>query len=74
MSSETELVLAVWEAVRDHLPYTKRSEIAKDVLYAFTDWFDADELAPIVDEDPDLRDAYEEVYAPVEEEESEEDE
>lgn len=71
MSSESELVLAVWEAVRDNLPYAKRSEIAKDVMYAFAEWFDADELATVVDEDPDLRDAYEEVYPPIEDEEDE---
>jgi hypothetical protein len=74
MSSESELVLAVWDAVRDNLPYTKRSDIAKDVLYAFAEWFDAEELAPIVDEDPDLRDAFEEVYPPIEDEETDEDE
>jgi len=71
MSSEAELVLNVWETVRDHLPHAKRPEIAKDVLYAFADWFDAAELASIVDEDPDLSDAYDEVF-PDDEEPSDE--
>ena len=72
MSSESELVLNVWEAVRDHLPHAKRPEIARDVLYAFAEWFDAGELASIIDEDPDLRDAYDEVFQ--EDEEPAEDE
>lgn len=71
MSSESELVLAVWEAVRDNLPYAKRPEIAKDMLYAFAEWFDAEELGPVVDEDPDLRDAFDEVYPSVEDEDEE---
>lgn len=66
MSSEAELVLGVWDSVRDHLPHAKRAEVAKDVLYAFADWFDANDLASIVDEDPDLKDAFEDVFPPLE--------
>jgi hypothetical protein len=65
MSNEVELVIAVWEAVRDHLPHQKRADIAKDMLYAFSDFgFEPAELASILDEDPDLNAAFDEVYPP----------
>jgi hypothetical protein len=75
MSSEVELVIGVWEAVRDHLPHNKRNEIAKDVLCAFAEFgFEPAELAAIGDEDPDLRDAFDEVFPPSEFDEDEVDE
>lgn len=70
MSSESQLVLDVWEAVRDHLPHGKRPAIAEDLLYAFSEFgFEAGDLASIVDEDPDLTTAYEEVFPGLEDEE-----
>ena len=63
MSNEAQVILDVWEAVRDHIPHAKRSAIAQDVLIAFSEYgFDAADCASIVDEDPDLAAAYEEVY------------
>lgn len=73
MSNEVELVLAVWEAVRDHLPHTRRADIAKDLLYAFAEFgFEPAELASIADEDPDLNNAFDEVFPPPEFDEDEE--
>ena len=63
MSGEMELVIGVWEAVRDHVPHNKRGDVAKDMLFAFADFgFEAGELASIVDEDPDLAVAFDEVF------------
>jgi len=57
------LVISVWEAVRDTIPHTKRSDVAKDLLYAFADFgFEPAELVSIADEDPDLNQAFEEVF------------
>jgi hypothetical protein len=64
MSSEVELVMTIWENIRDHVPHAKRSEIASDLISAFAGYgFDAADLATIVDEDPDLAQAYEEVFS-----------
>ncbi len=63
MSSEAQLVLAVWEAARDHVPYNKRAAIAEDILYAFVDFgFEAEEISSIVDEDPNLAAAFAQVF------------
>ncbi len=72
MSSEAELVIEIWETVRDHIPAPKRSDLAKELLYIFADYgFTASDLTDIVDEDPDLTDAYEEVFEPMEIEDEE---
>jgi hypothetical protein len=73
MSSEAELVIDVWDAVRDHVPHGRRSDIARDLLYAFADYgFEPGEMASIVDEDPDLRDAFDEVFPEGDEDEVDE--
>lgn len=73
MPNEVELVLAVWESVRDHLPHARRADIAKDLLFAFAEFgFEPAELAPIADEDPDLGNAFDEVFPPPEFDEDEE--
>jgi hypothetical protein len=72
MSSEAELVISVWEAVRDTVPHNKRGDIAKDLLYAFAEFgFEPAELVSIADEDPDLSEAFEEVFPPPEYDEDE---
>jgi hypothetical protein len=69
MSSEAELVLSVWEAVREVVPHTKRSDLCKRIIYAFAEFgFDADDLESIIDEDADLTEAYEEVFLDEEDE------
>ncbi len=63
MSSEAELVIDIWENIRDHLPASKRFDFARDLIYAFAEYgFSAVDLADIVDEDPDLCAAYENVF------------
>ena len=74
-TDEAELVIAVWDIVRDRIPHDKRSDVARDLIYAFQSYgFDRTDLMPIVDEDPDLTDAYEEVFQETESEEDEIDE
>lgn len=69
MSSEAQVILDVWEAVRDHIPHAKRAAIAQDVLIAFCEYgFEGPDCATIVDEDPDLAAAFEEVFLEFEEE------
>jgi hypothetical protein len=73
MSSEAELVISIWESMRDHIPHQKRTDLAKDLISAFAEYgFDSVELASIVDEDPDLTLAYEEVFAAEEDEDEDE--
>jgi hypothetical protein len=68
MSSEAELVINVWESIADDLPAQKRADIAREMLYAFADFgFTAADLAAIVDDYPELRYAFEEVFEPMEE-------
>lgn len=72
MSNEAELVLNVWEAVREVVPHTKRADLCKRMIYAFAEFgFDADDLESILDEDADLTEAYEEVFSDDADDESE---
>jgi hypothetical protein len=72
MSSEAQVILDVWEAIRDHVPHNKRAMIAQDVLIAFADYgFESGDIASIVDEDPDLATAFDEVFDELDEEEDE---
>jgi len=74
MTKEAELVMNVWEAVRDTIPHTKRGDVAKEILYHFADFgFEPTELVSIADEDPDLGEAFDEVF-PATDYEDEEDE
>ena len=63
MNSETDLLIAVWEAVRDNLPAAKRSEAAHGILQAFLDYgFESREICSAADEDKDLEEAFIDVY------------
>jgi hypothetical protein len=63
LTNEAELVVSVWEVIRDSVPHNKRADIARDLLYVFSDYgFEPAELASVVDEDPDLAEAFEEVF------------
>jgi hypothetical protein len=75
LSSEAELVVSIWDTVRDILPHNKRAEVAKDLLFAFADFgFESADLVSIADEDPDLSEAFDEVFPPPEFDEEEIDE
>jgi hypothetical protein len=72
MSSEAQVILDIWEAVRDHLPHSKRAAIAQDILLAFGEYgFEPTDCASIMDEDPDLASAFHEVFTDEDDEEEE---
>jgi cupin superfamily acireductone dioxygenase involved in methionine salvage len=73
MSSEAQVILDVWEAVRDHIPHAKRAAIAQDIVYAFEEYgFEGTDCASIMDEDPDLATAFQEVFSDEDDDEEEE--
>jgi hypothetical protein len=63
MSSESELVINVWETFKDFVPASKRGEYAIELVRSFAEYgFEHDDLSDIVDEDDDLTDAYSVVF------------
>jgi len=61
--NDTQLVLDVWEAVRDSVPVAKRPEVANGIMRAFADYgFEAREICDVVDEDDDLEQAFVDVF------------
>ncbi len=63
MSREAQVVVEIWDVVRDFIPVGKRADIAETIVRAFADYgFEEHELAEIVDEDNDLSDAFESVF------------
>jgi hypothetical protein len=61
--NDTQLVLDVWEAVRDALPAAKRGDCAQSLLRAFADYgFEGREISGIIDEDGDLETAYYDIF------------
>lgn len=63
MSNEAQVILDVWEAVRDHLPHGKRAAVAQDIVYAFQEYgFESGDCGSIVDEDPDLAAAFADIF------------
>lgn len=63
MSAEAQLLIDVWEAVRDHLPARQRAAVALDIVNAMAEFgFEASDLASAEDEDHDIGDAYREVF------------
>lgn len=61
--SDTQLLLDIWEVVREHLSASKRTDVSVGIMRAFLDngTEDAD-IAKVADEDRDLEAAYIEVY------------
>lgn len=63
MKNESNLVLEIWDMVRDHIPVAKRLEHAISIVRAFEEYgMDARDLADVVDEEPYLTRAYREVF------------
>ncbi len=70
MKSESNLVIEVWEQVRDFLPVARRHESAVGIIRAFTEFgFEQEDFADIIDEDDILTAAYNEFFDVTEEEE-----
>ena len=75
MSSESELVINIWETFKDFVPASKRADYAVDLMRHVANYgFDASDLATIVDEDDDLTEAFEMVFEDEIDEDEEEDE
>lgn len=63
MKSESNLVIEVWEQVRDYLPANRRHDAAVGILRAFTEYgFEQDDLSDIIDEDDILTAAYNDFF------------
>ncbi|CAM6054976.1 unnamed protein product [Sphagnum tenellum] len=63
MNSDTQLVLDIWEAMRDYLPAAKRTEAAHGLLRAISEYgIESREISSIVDEDNDLEEAYYDIF------------
>lgn len=63
MSSESELVINLWDVIRENVPNSKKSDMAVEVIRLFADFgFESDDLEDIVDEDVHLTEAYKLIY------------
>lgn len=63
MNGETQLMIELWEAVRDHLPASKRVDAAENMMIALQEYgIDGPELSGVVEEDPDLAEAFATVF------------
>lgn len=73
MSAEVQLVIDVWEAVRDHLPPNRRVEAAFGIMRALAEYgLEAADLGDVEDEDADLAEAFGEVFGEAREEDYDE--
>jgi hypothetical protein len=73
MNSECQLVLEIWELVRDHVAPARRLEIAAGLLRAVAEYgFEAKDLYDIIDEDSMLAKAFAETFDEEIDEEDEE--
>ena len=69
MNSESKLIVELWDLVRDHVPASRRTEIAISFLRCFEEFgFDSRDMQDIVDEDAVLNRAYADLYEEEEEE------
>jgi hypothetical protein len=63
ISSESNLVIELWEHIREHITPSRRKEVAIHLLREFTEFgFEKEDLADIVDEDSTLGEAYTEFF------------
>jgi hypothetical protein len=73
MNSESKVVAELWDLVRDHIPASRRLEIAISFLQTFEEYgFDPPDMADIMDEDVYLRRAYVDLFEYEDDEEDEE--
>lgn len=74
MNSESKAIAEIWDLVRDHIPSSRRLEIAIAILRSFEEYgFDSRDMQDILDEDVYLSRAFADLYGDDEEEEDEED-
>lgn len=74
MTSESQVIVELWDLVRDHIPTARRLEIAISFLRSFEEFgFEQRDMQDIVDEDPYLKRAFYDLYEEEEEEEEDDD-
>lgn len=67
-SSESRLILELWENVRDQLPAAKRTDVAVVWIRAFEDYgFEPEDMADLIGEDRNLEEAFQLLYGDDEE-------
>ena len=72
MGSESELVLSLWEAVKDIIPAGKREDTANKMLKILEDWVDIEDVAQhLHGEDNYLDRAFENYIEPTDDEDEE---
>ena len=63
MNSESKVVVELWDLVRDHIPATRRLEIAIAFLRAFEEYgFEQRDMQDILDEDQHLARAFNDIF------------
>jgi hypothetical protein len=75
MNSEVQLIVEIWDLMRDTVLPARRLETAIQVLRAFEEYgFEPETLKDVMDEDRYLQRAYEDLYDETEDEQSDDDE
>lgn len=73
-SSESRLILELWENVRDQIPAAKRTDVAVTWIRAFEDYgFEPEDMADLIGEDRNLEEAFQSLYGEDEEDFDDED-
>jgi hypothetical protein len=73
--NDAQLVIDIWDTVRDNVTASKRTEVAIGIMRAVLEYgMEANEIASVADEDKDLEEAFFEVYYDGEHPEEEEEE
>jgi hypothetical protein len=63
IKSESNLVIEIWEHVRDSIPSARRHDAATGIIKSFVEFgFEKEDFSDIVDEDDILTAAYNEVF------------
>lgn len=75
MSREAQIITEVWDAIRDYIPASKRSDAAHSMVRVFADRYDADaaDLSDLTTEEAELAEAYETIFGSDLEDDVEED-
>jgi molecular chaperone GrpE (heat shock protein) len=61
---EVEVILELWDSVKDFIPAKSRTEVAENFLSVLANYgVDPKELGIIAEEDPNLHNAYETLFA-----------
>lgn len=63
MTSEANLVIAVWEAIKDIIPAARRNEATLTIMRAFEEYgFEKEQLLDLLDEEDQMTNAFRVVF------------